>query len=259
LGYQLNSTWQINGYYGYEDNDFISFNETTNDISGDFWDIGLRWTPNSRVTVNAGTGNRFFGDTPRFSIDYRHKRSVLRAKYEKQLTYDRNIRTLDNPLPGTDPFGNPIPVNNGEQFDLAPNSTTLTNAPILDERFQLVYGFTGRRSSFTISGSHSKQTRAEDRRKTNFTYVSASFSRNLSRSFSVYTRLGWSEQDPEDTSPSEFTAQSDQIDAAFGLNRSLGPNTNAVLEYRYTDRNSDSDFNNYVENRITFSIRFDLN
>jgi hypothetical protein len=69
----------------------------------------------------------------------------------------------------------------------------------------------------------------------------------------------WSEQDPETRSPSEFIAQSEQLDAAVGFNRALGPNTDALLEYRYTDRDSGSDLNNYVENRITFSIRFQLN
>ena len=44
----------------------------------------------------------------RFSIDYRHKRSVLRADYSKTLTYSRDIRSLG----GTDPeFGPPGELN----------------------------------------------------------------------------------------------------------------------------------------------------
>ena len=34
------------------------------DIDGSFWDVGFRWTPNSRTTVDVGVGERFFGSNP---------------------------------------------------------------------------------------------------------------------------------------------------------------------------------------------------
>ena len=91
LGYQLNRFWQVNGFYGEEWNDFDTISR--NDIDGDYWDVGLRWTPNTRTTVEAGTGDRFFGSTPRFSIKHQHKRSELSASYKKEITFGRDIRT----------------------------------------------------------------------------------------------------------------------------------------------------------------------
>ena len=92
LGYQINRRWQVNGFYGDEWNDFVSSND---DIDGSFWDVGVRWTPNPRTSVEVGTGDRFFGNTPRVSISHRHKRSNFSADYAKTLTYSRDIRTLD--------------------------------------------------------------------------------------------------------------------------------------------------------------------
>ncbi len=79
-GFQLDRFWQVNGFYGQEWNDFVS---SRDDIDGTFWDVGLRWTPNTRTTVDAGYGDRFFGANPRFAATYRHKRSAFSASYAK--------------------------------------------------------------------------------------------------------------------------------------------------------------------------------
>ena len=84
LALQVTSTLQLNGYAGEEWNVFTS---ASDDIDGQFWDVGLRWTPNTRVTVDVGTGERFFGETPRFNIQYRHKRSLLAASYVRSCSF----------------------------------------------------------------------------------------------------------------------------------------------------------------------------
>ncbi|MEZ5504087.1 MAG: hypothetical protein R3E50_16060 [Halioglobus sp.] len=43
----------------------------------------MRWTPNTRTTVEAGVGDRFFGNNPRFSIVHRHKHRRDNASYAK--------------------------------------------------------------------------------------------------------------------------------------------------------------------------------
>jgi hypothetical protein len=251
LGYQLNRAWQVNGYVGREWNDFVS---TRDDIDGDFWDAGLRWTPNVRTTVEVGTGDRFFGTTPRFSIDYRHKRSSFTASYNKDLTYSRNIRNLDTPLPGG-------------------NATTLTNSPILDERFTLGYAYQWRRSGLAINASISDQTRqdgqditAEDLtfEESTFTDVSLSLNHSLSQQLSISGGVGWDKREPKNSSSGSIVDDSETWRADFGVRRTLGQNTTLSFEYRYTDRQSNNQvqpgnlFNEYTENRFILTLSIAL-
>jgi len=238
-GLQINRYWQINGYIGNEVNDFVSINDS---IDGSFWDVGLRWTPNARTSVEIGTGDRFFGSTPRFSISHRHKRSAFTADYGKTLTYSRNIRTLDGSLPGVGEPGQP---------------TTIATSPILDERFSLGYRYTGRRSGLSIIASHSDQTRTEDGRNAIYKRVSIGLNRSLSQKLSVTVGLNWDETEPfEDNS--EFVSQSETWRAFLSAQRRLGSNTNLTVRYQYTDRQSELALNEYTENRITVTINFSL-
>ncbi len=240
LGYQFNSVWQVNGYYGEERNDFISVSD---EIDGDFWDVGVRWTPNSRTTVDVGTGDRFFGDTPRGSVQYRHKRSTLRASYVKDITYDRDIRSgtfEDEQLPG----------------DIL-DPTTISNSPILDERFTLGYSYSGRRSNFSVQASHSDQTRAEDGRDSTFKRFSASLDRQLSRYTTLTGRIIWNEQIPRGER-SELVFGSETWRYSLEAQRDLNQELSLRLRYEYTDRESDRITNEYQENRLTLTLNFDF-
>jgi len=233
LGYQFNRYWRINGFYGEENNDFTSFSD---EIDGNMWDVGLRWTPNSRTVVEVGTGDRFFGATPRFSISHEHKRSVFSASYNRDLTYDRNIRTLGDGGSG----GNQVP---------------LSTSPILDERFTLGYAYNWRRSTLRLDASHSDQTRAEDEQNSTFRRFSLSLNRSLSSQLSVNGSLSWDEQQPLGER-SDFIVDSETLSFRLGIQRSFNSNTDLSLDYLFTDRQSDRESDGYTENRITFTIRF---
>ena len=254
LGYQLTRSWQVNGFVGQEWNDFVS---SRDDIDGTFWDVGLRWTPNSRVVVNAGVGERFFGNNPRFSMVYRHKRSALTASYAKTITYTRDIRTQpDNP--GVDPNFPPPP-------DIGQDVTTISNSPILDERFTLGYSFQGRLSNFGLSAFQSEQIQESDNSLTGlrdalYRGVTASVSRSLSDLTSINAQAGWSEVDPkgdgDNISPLQETSETWR--SSVGLEHKLGLRTSVGARYTYTDRQSDREFNSYKENRVTLTLRISL-
>ena len=249
LGYQLNRIWQVNGYYGEEWNDFVSRND---DIDGIIWDAGIRWTPNARTTVEAGTGHRFFGDAPRFSVNHRHKRNVFRASYVKTLTYDRNIRAgADDPFPG----------DGGELFppgDIQ-DSSTLSNSPILDERFTLDYSYQGLRSRLGLSASHSDQTREADLGNSTFKRASLSLSRSLSRQLTIAGRLSWTEQEPKTLSDAtNFINATETWRCTLDGTRQINQDVSLILQYRYTDQQADNELNQYKENRVTATVRFEL-
>ena len=257
LGYQLDRAWQVNGFFGQEWNDFVS---SQDDIDGTYWDVGLRWTPNGRTTVDVGAGERFFGNNPRFSISHRHKRHAFNANYARTLTYDRDIRTLADSPPLDPGFPPPPGVNPGE--------TSLSNSPILDERFTIGYSYLARITGFGISGFYSDQTkqgRDDDFAFTESTFsgVSVSVERELSRKLSLQAGVNWNKQEPKDRGDGIGSLNvSETWIGTLSASRQLSTKLNLSLTYQYTDRQSDSAFdralNEYTENRFTLDLRIDL-
>lgn len=252
--FQVNRTWQVNGYVGEEWNDYVTvFQEN----DGTFWDVGVTWTPNVRTTVAVGTGERFFGSTPRASVEYRHKRSSLRASYARQLTYDRSLRGSDSFAEDIDDLGDSLPEQD-EVIGVGGQETTNTNSPILNERFQLVYTYDARRTSFTVNASHSEQTRAEDGFTDTFIYAGVGVERDLSRRLRAYTRLSWHRRDPDEARVIQGTRQSDLARLTLGLERDLGRHTRVGLIYQYNDRSSDVPVDEYTENRIILRFSYQI-
>lgn len=254
LGLRLSSSWQLTGLAGEEWNEYTSAHE---DIDGSFWEAGLRWTPNERLEVHLANGERFFGSAPRMSISYRHKRSELRADYTRSLTLPRDLRAVapdfDDPLaPGFDQLPGEPPVFSGEP-------TFIGNAPIINERLNLRYRFTARRTTLGISATDSKQTRLEDLSEANFTDVSLTLSRSLSSKLSANLRLSWSEREGHSSNESNniglFGQDSETQRVSLGFSRRLGSSTTMNLGYEYISRESDFTLNQYDENRVRFSLR----
>ena len=252
IGYRLNRQWEVNGFYGEERNDFVS---SSDEIDGDFWDVGLRWTPNSRTEVELGTGERFFGSSPRFSISHEYRRSTFSAEFERALTYNRSIRSAD-----TDSLFNgdslvPVDPVSGLPIDFGGNETSNTTSPILDERLTLRYLYEGRRSTFRIFGSHSDQTRQDIGTEQTFTDASISYSRRLSRSLRFNIGARFSEREPNGALEGVFLSDSETLSLDLGLSRTISSNTTISFDYLFEERESDSFVNEYTENRFTLSFR----
>jgi uncharacterized protein (PEP-CTERM system associated) len=262
MGYQIQRRWQINGRYGWEWNDFQTYNDAN--TGGADWDIGVRWTPSTRTTVNVGSGDRFFGSTPRLDISHKRKRSLFRASYRKFITFERDINTLGNGFL----FGDTIEeqlidgVDQQEQVinGVQTNSSISSNGPIFDERATLGYTYSGRRATTNVFGSFSQQTRAEDGAEGEFKDFTVSFSPRISRTYTVTGSMTWGEDEPlgyrgiptvEDFSNSETWYYQVQV------GRRLNNRMSMSLNYRFTDRQSDTSINEYQENRViaTLNIR----
>lgn len=85
--------------------------ETTTDggLDSDFWHAGLRWEPDSRTSVEARYGNRFFGDSYSFEARRESRLLTLRASYLEDPEVETrrigiNFDPDDFPLPPPDDF-----------------------------------------------------------------------------------------------------------------------------------------------------------
>lgn len=255
LGYQLNRYWQVNGSYGEEDNDFVS---SSDEIDGDFWDVGVRWTPNSRTTADLGFGDRFFGTTPRVSVNHVYRRSTFSADYSRDLTYDRNIRGVGiGQSPDDNAFLPRDPVT-GLPVDVGGNRSTLSTSPIIDERFTLGYVYSFRRATLNVNATHSEQSRTEDQGDRIFQSLSISVNRSLSRSFTLDSRLRLSKTESQGERDSSGRTDNELVSFNIGVRRPLNSSMDISLDYEYESRRADVFSNEYDENRVSLSIQIRL-
>jgi uncharacterized protein (PEP-CTERM system associated) len=260
---QLGSSWQINGLTGEEHNELIS---VLSDVEGSYWDAGLRWAPNPRVEVAIGTGTRFFGSTPRLRVRYLHQRTEITANYSRVLIFPRNLRTAESlfdeslnseqdfvPDATNDPGFEQI---SGDPLPMSGQPTFIGNTPIVNERLAVRYRLTGIRSTFTLAAAHSEQTRLEDLGEATFTDMRALVSRSLSETLTANVRLVWSSREGEGGNVGIYGQHSQTWRVGLGLAKQLGMNTQVRVDYQHTRQESDAAFNRYIENRVTFSARY---
>lgn len=242
LGYRIDRRWQVTGTYGWEWNDFQTYNDE--DTDGKTWDLGVNWTPTPRTKVSVGMGDRFFGKTPRFSISHRHKRNVFSASYRKSITFGRDILT------------------EGNDFNQSVRNFSSQNSqsPIIDERFTLGYTYTGRRASINFIGSHSDQTQEDNGEKSTYDDIALTFSPLISRTYTMSATVSWRQDEPRSIFGQNSTQLANNSEAwttSLTVGRELNERMNISLNYRYTDQQSDNQFSEYQENRImaTLNIR----
>lgn len=250
---QLSREWQVNTFAGQEDNVFIS---NSDEIDGSYWDVGIQWTPNERVTVGVGSGERFFGSTPRFNLSYRHRRSEISAFYSRDLQFPRNIRAPQPSLSDDDfldPFPD-IPVD----ADPVGGPTFIGQSPTLNEQFSLSYQFTGRRTTLRIGASRSQQTRVRDGSQGDFESINIGVTRAIARRLSLQLRAEYinnegSLGDDIPGSPQFFRGRTTWR-GSVGLSRSLSDQTSVVMRYRYTDQEAEQTNATFEENRVELSL-----
>jgi hypothetical protein len=243
LGYQIDRRWQVNGTYGWEWNDYQTYNNAN--TGGNAWKFGVRWTPSVRTTVSLGMGDRFFGKTPSVNISHTRKRSVFTATYNKGITFARDIRTQDNLL------------NPGNNFDSSLN----TQSPIIDERLSIGYTYTGRRAIISASGDYSDQTQEDNGQKSVYKGVAVTISPMISSVYTLSGTISWNEDEPQEffgvsnIGPTD-PAQSWVTDVQLG--RQLSERTSLSLGYQFIDQQSDNSFSEYQENRVVATVTYSL-
>lgn len=250
MAIMLSRKWQLNARGGEEFNDFISVND---EIEGTYWDTGIQWTPNTRVTVNLGTGRRFFGDTPRADISYRHRRSSLTLGYSKSLVNPRNLRAAQ--VNAIDDVSTPdLGALPGDPIGGDDNPVLVGDSPIINEAFVMGYTFTARRTTLNIRLRDSRQIRAADLGEAQFQNAAISVSRTLSSGFSAAARVGWRQSESEGDFVQGLGQDVEAWTGGLSITRQLARRTSLSLAYRYLDQQSNLALNTFVENRLTLSI-----
>ncbi|NND69815.1 MAG: TIGR03016 family PEP-CTERM system-associated outer membrane protein [Halioglobus sp.] len=241
LGYQWRRILGFNGNIGRDWNNLRNNRFGNDDLA---WQLNLRWTPTRRTSVTLGSGDRFFGKTPRVQIKHKSNRGAFTLGYNKKITFDRDLRTSDDGL--LEDFGN--------------NDTLDSRSPLIDERISLSYNHQGGSSNITIAGHFSEQTRTEDNQQGTFKNLGITYSPRIASNYSLSFLLNWSENEPRQrTGVIDAPDNASQVwTGSVTLSKPINNRLSSAFTYQYLDRTSDQNLGDYQENRIVATLSISL-
>jgi uncharacterized protein (PEP-CTERM system associated) len=244
----------LEAMYGYEDNAFLAVNE---EVGGSYWDVGLRWQPVSRISLAAGYGERFFGNTPRASISYRHKRTSLEASYVRDLRFPRNIRVDDPFEDGSSDVDN-APPTGGEPLGGSGSPTFVGQSPVLVEQVLVSWRFVGARSEIALRVSDSYQTQASTGQEAEFQFANLDFVRRITPTLRGSISVGWRRNGQVAGAQDLLAARNGYEESLVdvGLSRALSRRASVSLRYSYAELSRLNEGESAEDNRVSLYLSY---
>jgi uncharacterized protein (PEP-CTERM system associated) len=250
VGYRIDRKWRVFGSTGYENNDVQT---DRNDASGVTWDVGADWTPNSRTSVSAKYGSRYFGDSWSGGVSHRSKRTRLGLDFSRSVDNRRNQQLVDSFFFLVDEDGNVVtdPVTGAPIIANIPQLNE-TDEDYINSQLRGILTVTGRRTTASVTGSIAKRDYEVSGNGEDSYDLSARLTRQLGSGYSG--SLGASLRHTERDSG----ADSDSYDVSFSLSKTFSRRTSASLTYSYRDDNDDESIGDYTERRLGLTLRANL-
>ena len=250
-GYALSRIWRLNGFLGYEDNNFLSLADQLEEpvSNGAIYGAGLTWTPSPRTTLDIGVADRFFGTNLYFDYRHRQRRNLWTASLTHEPQNARNELLNRQTIQQTDAFGNPIFDAAGQPVFIDPDSPLLTTQDYIRRQFRVGYQRQMRRGSLGANAYYTERNYVDDLLDTTTYGLNASVSRNLAARINARIRAEWYRV----TASNEIPDVSNWVLRA-GLDRQLGRRTHLSLDLQHRRQDSDIGDNTYTENRAMLSL-----
>lgn len=248
--YVYSPSIRLLGDLGHESNRFESRQPIEDTI---IWNVGGRWTPSARTTLEATYGKRFFGN--QYAVDLRHqtKRAtwLLRYDEEQETVRDRQIEravsSRGTNISPVDPLtGGPvlpdggIPTQTNEVF-----VTRLLSSGVIfqTERNQITFSVFDESRDFQSSGASQSLFGA-----------TAIWTRRMSPLTNLDASFGWTTTDGAQGLTSTSGSE-DLINLRVQMHHWLGRSVLATIGYRRVELSSDAVESEFTENRIFGNLR----
>jgi uncharacterized protein (PEP-CTERM system associated) len=237
------------GDLGYEDNSFRSAGDPGRGI---IWDVGVRWTPSGRTTLEATYGRRFFGDRYFFNLSHESRRTTWHITYDevpytaRQAQIDEADAARGGAIPTIDPVTG-LPTVSGAGIP------RLSDEVYVQRRLSGGVVLEAGRNDFDILFFQEQRDYQSSGVRDDFWGASVLWTRNLSRLTYLDMSVGWTSVDTNVDPTGE--RQDDLLGLHVGLRRELGRHLTSTIEYRRVERSSTDPTADLVENRISAGIR----
>jgi uncharacterized protein (PEP-CTERM system associated) len=255
VGYIFSPRYRFDVVLGYDDSN-DAFRARDGKTSGARWEAIFRWTPNTRARFEFGGGERYFGDTYRFTGRYRHKRWVLRSTY--RLTVENVATELEQQevVPVRDLFGNPIvdPFGSGDVLTTSVTTAALIDDTFLSHRFTLEAQYSKGRNNGSLRWFLTRREYDQSDLDTRDNQLQLRVGRTLSSRLSANAVVNfWDHSEDNDAA---FDYLQDALD--FYLQYRVGPRANLNARIGRLNRDADASGGDFSENRasLDFSVTF---
>ncbi|MFH0351706.1 MAG: TIGR03016 family PEP-CTERM system-associated outer membrane protein [Chromatiales bacterium] len=251
LEYVYSPSIRLLGDLGYEKNSFESSEPIDDSI---IWNIGGRWTPSARTTLEATYGKRFFGNTYAVNLSHQTKRMTWLLRYDEQAetVRDRQIeRAVRSRVINIGPVdretGDPVLPDGGvptQTNEVFVRRLLSSGVVFQTERNQITLSVFDESRDFQLSGGNQSLVGATaiwTRRITPLTNLDASF--------------GWTTTDGAQGLTSTSGSE-DLINLRVQMQHWLGRSLLATIGYRRVELSSDAvESDEFTENRIFANLR----
>ncbi|MGI9334473.1 MAG: TIGR03016 family PEP-CTERM system-associated outer membrane protein [Gammaproteobacteria bacterium] len=252
--YRFNRTWGLIAGVGYEKNDLGSEEDgNVDDGDGFVWTGGATYTPNNRISAEAGVEHRFFGTSFFLDVTAISRRTAVNLAYEESLTTSAR-RLLDRGLVvDEDAFGDPVEIPDlDDAFRVPTDSLDRSSDVLVSRRFDGSVVFAAERTSLTVAGFHERRRFETGNREDEDLYgASVGVQRRISPRLVASLDGNWQRTEFE----SDNTEQ-DFWSVGVALRRQFGRGLFASLELRHAEENSAGEDDDYKENRATLGVNY---
>lgn len=260
LGYNVSSQLSGRLTYGYVDND-LENTTTDNADSGDFWGLGVDWSPSPLTTINANYNSRLQSSSDYgVTLSRRLRDGAFVLSYSEGIT-DIQQLLLDqqSALLVLDPEDGQIkivPSLQGNQI-LIGNANilvpTLVNDKFINKSLNADLSVTRSKSTYTLSAFQRERIYQSGSLGTEQDLgISLGWTVRLNSIMSSSLSYSWTEIDADNTSTDTLNSLS------AGVSRSLSEDTNVSVSADYSMRESDvetREFDQYILS-VNFSHNF---
>jgi uncharacterized protein (PEP-CTERM system associated) len=256
--YPFNRQWAVFGTLGYEDN---TYETSGTEPKGEFWTVGVDWSPTDRTSFQVGYGDRYFGDHYFFDLQHRSRRTVWTASYREDVTTSRDILFERQLFALVDPFGNPIrdPLT-GQDILIPIDIPTPTTDTIVQKRLQGSVTLQGRRTTTTLRVYHDERAFELGGEEDKVLGTSLQIQRTLSRDTTGSILALWQQRELGESTlnptSGDGTEDEDFWSLRLSLTRRFNEDLSGTLEVGHQSNDSSVRDNDYRENRITAGLTY---
>ncbi len=238
-GYRFNVNWEVNGSVGYEENDVDT---TRSDTDGVIWDVGATWTPNSRTSMSASYGQRYFGDTFSGQITHETRRTRFVVDLSRTVASRRTFELVDLGLGFFE-------VETGVFLPVNIIGIDETDEEFINTQLRGAMTMKGARTTVTVTGTVSKREYEITPIEEDAYGLTVSAKRQLSANYTATVNGGFTHAE------GSANSDSDTFDIGMSVSRRLTPRTSASVDVLYRERDASDADDSYDESRIGVSLK----
>ncbi|NBC32101.1 MAG: TIGR03016 family PEP-CTERM system-associated outer membrane protein [Alphaproteobacteria bacterium] len=245
----LDRTFALLGTVGH---DSIEDAEVTDVPDGLFWNVGLGFTPNPRLSATVTYGRRFDNDD--FGLDLTYEiapGSRFLARFEQTLETEEQVFLRDLSSLGVNDEGQLIDTRTGEPLESTADLFGLRAESFRRNRFDSILTLDRRRNTYRFGGFYETREILDTTRRTERGFGgSASWRRQLNRRTNGSIGIGYQQVD--------FGTADERVDDLYtvrtSLSHNLGEGLSMFFGYVFQHQDSSAEDETATENLVTLSL-----